>query len=102
MAFAGEPLSLMDMGGKMRLQFPYELDFDSRVLLCGVQAKLPVRGVLNSPEVAAWQIFTQLPGQTLNGWFEIFSPSGEKKRGSEIPLFSPFIQLIRDLAGFQE
>lgn len=102
MVFAGEPLSQMEVGGKMELQAPYPLDFDSRVLLCGVQAKLPVRGVLNSPEVAAWQVFTQLPGQTLSGWFEIFSPSGTENRSTEIPLLSPFIQLIRDLAGFQE
>ena len=102
MSFAGEPVSKMDVDGKMRLTAPYELEFNTNMLLCGVQAKLPVRGVLNSPQVAAWQVLAQMPGQTLAGWMDIFSPFRESGSGSGIPFISPFIRLLRDVAGFQK
>ncbi|MBQ7394588.1 MAG: hypothetical protein IJV89_09615 [Lentisphaeria bacterium] len=102
MLFTGDPLSRMSVEGKMRLMAPYELEFDSQVILCGVQAKLPVRGVVSSPHVAAWQVFARMPGQTLSGWLDIFSPFSDSNSASEIPLISPFIRLLRDVAGFQE
>lgn len=102
MVFTGDPLSRMSVDGKMRLMSPYELEFDSHVLLCGVQAKLPVRGVVSSPQVAAWQVFSQMPGETLSGWLDIFSPFSDSNGVSGIPLISPFIRLLRDVAGFQE
>ena len=102
MSFAGEPVSQMNVNGKMRLVSPYELEFDSNILLCGVQAKLPVRGVLNSPQVAAWQVLAQMPGQTLAGWMDIFTPFKDSGGDSGMPFISPFIRLLRDMAGFQK
>ena len=102
MAFAGDPVSKMNVEGKMRLISPYELEFDSNILLCGVQAKLPVRGVLNSPQVAAWQVLALLPGQTLAGWMDIFSPFKGEDKDAGMPFVSPFIRLLRDVAGFQK
>ncbi|MBO5688872.1 MAG: hypothetical protein J6S73_02995, partial [Lentisphaeria bacterium] len=102
MQFTGDPLARLEAAGKMRLISPFELEFDSTVLLCGVQAKLPVRGFLSSPQVAAWQLFSRLPGSTLSGWMDIFSPFNEDGASAEVPFISPFIRLIRDVAGFQE
>ncbi|MBR4956371.1 MAG: hypothetical protein IKZ31_01315 [Lentisphaeria bacterium] len=102
LTFTGEPVSKMDVQGKMRLVAPYELEFNSNILLCGVQAKLPVRGVLNSPQVAAWQVLVQMPGQTLAGWMDIFSPFKDTAGDSGMPFISPFIRLLRDVAGFQK
>jgi hypothetical protein len=102
MTFSGEPVSKMDVQGKMRLLAPYELEFNSNILLCGVQAKLPVRGVLKSPQVDAWQVLVQMPGQTLAGWMDIFSPFRDTDNGAGIPFISPFIRLLRDVARFQK
>lgn len=101
--FAGAPLSRMEVTGKMRLTFPYELEIDSDVELCGVQAKLPIRGQLNSPRVETWKVLARMPDKTLTGWLEVFNPfNNEDGAASRIPLISPFIRLLRDVAGFQE